>query len=108
MKVNINAVDDMNSLLWGSNSGASRGFAFSPFGSTVARRGDDSRLPAFKGERLDPLSPTYHLGNGYRTYKPSLMRFNGPDSWSPFGRGGLNQYAYCEGDPITGRIRAGI
>ncbi|MCY1433952.1 hypothetical protein D9M71_499940 [compost metagenome] len=27
------------------------------------------------------------------------MRFNSPDSWSPFGKGGVNAYAYCEGDP---------
>ncbi|WP_338010010.1 RHS repeat-associated core domain-containing protein, partial [Pseudomonas sp. GM60] len=30
-----------------------------------------------------------------------LMRFNGPDWFSPFGRGGLNSYAYCLGDPIN-------
>jgi hypothetical protein len=29
-----------------------------------------------------------------------LMRFHSPDSWSPFGEGGVNAYAYCEGDPI--------
>ncbi len=29
------------------------------------------------------------------------MRFNSPDSLSPFGRGGLNAYAYCQGDPIN-------
>lgn len=28
------------------------------------------------------------------------MRLNTPDSWSPFGKGGLNAYAYCEGEPI--------
>jgi len=100
MKVNINAVDDMGSLLW-SNSGTSLGFAYSPFGSTDVRSGSGSTLPGFNGERLDPLSQTYHLGNGYRTYNPTLMRFNVPDSWSPFGSGGLNQYAYCEGDPIN-------
>jgi len=27
------------------------------------------------------------------------MRFNSPDSWSPFGRGGVNAYGYCGGDP---------
>jgi hypothetical protein len=27
------------------------------------------------------------------------MRFNSPDSWSPFGEGGLNAYGYCGGDP---------
>lgn len=29
------------------------------------------------------------------------MRFNSPDSLSPFGKGGLNAYVYCEGDPIN-------
>jgi len=101
MNVNINALDDMESLLWVSNGSTSRGFAYSPFGSTVARSGNDSILPGFNGERLDPVNQSYHLGNGYRTYNPTLMRFNAPDSWSPFGAGGPNQYAYCEGEPIN-------
>jgi uncharacterized protein RhaS with RHS repeats len=29
------------------------------------------------------------------------MRFNSPDSWSPFGEGGLNAYTYCLGDPVN-------
>jgi hypothetical protein len=29
------------------------------------------------------------------------MRFNSPDSLSPFGKGGLNAYTYCVGDPIN-------
>jgi len=41
------------------------------------------------------------LGNGYRAFNPVLMRFNSPDSLSPFGRGGLNAYAYCVGDPVN-------
>lgn len=56
---------------------------------------------SFNGERLDPLSRTLHLGNGYRAYSPVLMRFNCPDSLSPFGAGGINAYAYCEADPIN-------
>ncbi|EJL88515.1 RHS repeat-associated core domain protein containing protein [Herbaspirillum sp. CF444] len=55
----------------------------------------------YNGQRQDPLSGTYHLGNGYRAYNPVLMRFNCPDSWSPFGAGGINPYAYCAGDPIN-------
>ncbi|WP_416147026.1 RHS repeat-associated core domain-containing protein [Pseudomonas syringae] len=37
----------------------------------------------------------------YRAYKPLLMRFNGPESLSPLGKGGLNAYAYCVGDPVN-------
>ncbi|HEY3985132.1 RHS repeat-associated core domain-containing protein [Cedecea sp.] len=60
-----------------------------------------SCVAAFNGERLDPVSGTYHLGNGYRAYSPVLMRFICPDSWSPFAEGGINPYAYCKDDPIN-------
>ena len=58
-------------------------------------------LPGFNGEQPDPVTGHYLLGNGYRAYNPVLMRFNSPDSLSPFGKGGLNAYAYCLGDPIN-------
>ena len=57
----------------------------------------------FNGERPDPLTGHYLLGNGYRAFNPVLMRFNSPDSWSPFGRGGMNSYGYCGGDPVNNR-----
>ncbi|MCU6173816.1 RHS repeat domain-containing protein [Citrobacter cronae] len=57
--------------------------------------------PAFNGQVRDPVSGYYHLGSGYRAYNPELMRFNTPDSWSPFGEGGINPYAYCRNDPIN-------
>ncbi|MCU6375056.1 hypothetical protein [Morganella morganii] len=37
------------------------------------------------------MSGSYHPGNGYRAYNPVLMRFNCPDSLSPFGGGGLTR-----------------
>ncbi|RMV69560.1 hypothetical protein ALP05_02115 [Pseudomonas caricapapayae] len=58
-------------------------------------------LPGFNGELLDSITGHYLLGNGYRAYNPVLMRFNSPDSLSPFGKGGLNAYAYCAGDPVN-------
>lgn len=58
-------------------------------------------LLGFNGEYSDPLTRHYLLGNGYRAFNPVLMRFNSPDALSPFGRGGLNSYAYCAGDPVN-------
>lgn len=55
----------------------------------------------FIGEYRDPVTGCYILGNGYRAFNPTLMRFNSPDSLSPFKEGGLNAYAYCKGDPIN-------
>ncbi|KAB0499591.1 RHS repeat-associated core domain-containing protein [Pseudomonas vancouverensis] len=58
-------------------------------------------LLGFNGERRDPVTGHYLLGNGYRGFNPVLMRFNCPDSLSPFGKGGVNAYAYCQGDPVN-------
>ncbi|MFD2644026.1 RHS repeat-associated core domain-containing protein [Pseudomonas japonica] len=55
----------------------------------------------FNGQWREPETGWYLLGNGYRAYNPVLMRFNSADSLSPFGRGGLNAYGYCLGDPVN-------
>ncbi len=73
---------------------------YSPYGHHNQGSGLLSLL-AFSGERLDASSGLYHLGNGYRQFSPVMMRFCSPDSWSPFGAGGFNAYAYCAGDPIN-------
>jgi len=88
-----------DSPLWSRTAGEDEGthHAWSAYGAGNA--GDD--LPGFNGERRDPVSGAYHLGNGYRAYSPALMRFTCPDSLSPFGAGGINPYAYCLGDPVN-------
>lgn len=96
----LTAGDKNDSLLWSEEAGTSAEgelHVWSPYGSGKT----SDRLPGFNGERVDPVSGTYHLGNGYRAYNPVLMRFNCPDSLSPFGAGGINPYAYCAGDPIN-------
>ena len=70
--------------------------AYNPYGHRPVENGLISVL-GFNGERADPVTGHYLLGNGYRAFNPVLMRFNSPDSWSPFGRGGINSYGYCGG-----------
>lgn len=71
--------------------------AYTPYGT----RQPLLDLPGFNGEQPDPVTGHYLLGNGYRAFNPVLMRFNSPDSLSPFGGGGINAYAYCAGDPVN-------
>lgn len=69
--------------------------------------GYDPSLPSnrtysgFNGERLEAVAATYLLGNGYRLFSPTLMRFHSTDSMSPFDRGGINCYCYCLNDPVN-------
>lgn len=56
---------------------------------------------AFTDQPFDKVYDGYLLGNGRRGYKPRLMRFCSPDNLSPFRLGGINSYAYCQGDPIN-------
>ncbi|WP_459206824.1 RHS repeat-associated core domain-containing protein [Pseudomonas sp. MLB6B] len=75
--------------------------AYTPYGFQDARTCFTS-VVNFNGERLDFHVGVYLLGNGYRGFSPALMRFVAPDSWSPFGAGGLNCYAYCTDNPVAG------
>ncbi|PYC16952.1 RHS repeat-associated core domain-containing protein [Pseudomonas mosselii] len=79
---------------------ASHRFAYSAYGYDPVR---DARCPqlGFNGFVQDPRAGLYLLGNGYRGYSPVLMRFCSADNLSPFAAGGINAYAYCEGDPIN-------
>ena len=106
------ASDLHNSVLHASKDGHQADIAYTPFGHHQAGQ-TIAELPGFNGEQPDPLTGHYLLGNGYRAYNPVLMRFNSPDSMSPFGKGGLNAYAYCVGDPVnrvdpTGHISIGL
>lgn len=91
-------ITDLQRSVLGADQETRQGY--SPYGQRTTHRGL-STLLGFNGERPDPTSGRYLLGNGYRAYNPVLMRFNSPDSLSPFGLGGINAYAYCLGDPIN-------
>lgn len=95
----LTASSQSKSLLYSLKEGENQGnfYLFSPYGNGEV----PESLPAFNGELKDPISHSYHLGNGYRSYSPKLMRFTTPDSFSPFSFGGINPYSYCLGDPIN-------
>lgn len=96
----LSATDLPGSVLQTVGVEESQSSAYMPYGHQCATDGLVSVL-AFNGERPDPVTGHYLLGNGYRAFNPVLMRFNSPDSFSPFGKGGLNPYAYCVGDPVN-------
>lgn len=75
-------------------------FAYSPYGLQSASRRAGTHL-GFNGQFKEGVTGWYHLGNGHRVYNPVLMRFHSPDRLSPFGKGGLNAYAYCSGSPVN-------
>ena len=60
----------------------------------------DGLVTGYNGMRRDPLTGHYHAGNGYRSYDPTLRRYAQPDWLSPFGEGGINDYAHCP-DPVN-------
>ncbi|WP_081951551.1 RHS repeat-associated core domain-containing protein [Pseudomonas cremoricolorata] len=83
------------------NPAAPRGSSarhYSPYGVCAS---DIPSSLGYTGQRKDSITGCYPLGNGYRSYSPELMRFQSPDSMSPFGKGGINTYAYCTSDPIN-------
>lgn len=55
----------------------------------------------YNGQLHEPAVRWQVLGNGYRVFNAVLMRFHSPDNESPFARGGIHAYAYCDGDPVN-------
>jgi RHS repeat-associated protein len=80
------ATDLQRSVLQTTNGAEQQTIAYTPFGHH-ANKNTNTHLLGFNGERADPVTGHYLLGNGYRAFNPVLMRFNSPDSWSPFGDG---------------------
>lgn len=87
--------DRQHSVLGGLSFGPR---AYSPYG---AISGSPASGLAFCGQYPDRLTGNYPLGNGHRSYSPGLMRLITYDSLSPFSKGGINGYVYCEGDPMN-------
>ena len=94
------ATDLQRSVLQTLKSNQHQPIAYSPYGHRHTENGLTSLL-GFNGERPDAMTGHYLLGNGHRAFNPVLMRFNSSDNFSPFGKGGLNSYMYCSGDPLN-------
>ncbi|WP_225917591.1 RHS repeat-associated core domain-containing protein [Pseudomonas zanjanensis] len=94
------ATDQQRSVLQTLAGTDTQPMAYTAYGHRPAESGLSSLL-GFNGERPDPVTGHYLLGQGNRAFNPVLMRFNSPDELSPFGDGGINAYAYCGGDPVN-------
>lgn len=80
-----------------SRSAVHHASRYDPFGY----RGGAHSGVAFNGQLPESCTGHYLLGHGHRAYSPGLRRFLSPDGLSPFGKGGANAYAYCQGDPVN-------
>ncbi|WP_166367090.1 RHS repeat domain-containing protein [Pseudomonas akapageensis] len=92
--------DDKSSVLHETGPDQANAIAYSPHGHRSGEQPIGTAL-GFNGELSEVQTGVYLLGKGYRAYSPALMYFHSPDSWSPFGRGGINAYCYCGGDPVN-------
>ncbi|WP_133247584.1 RHS repeat-associated core domain-containing protein [Pseudomonas sp. SDI] len=92
--------DQPGTVLQALGAEQSSAVAYTPYGFCVASSGVQSML-GFNGERPDPITGHYLLGNGYRAFNPVTLRCNSADSLSPFDRGGLNAYAAYMNNPIS-------
>ncbi|VVN26894.1 RHS repeat-associated core domain-containing protein [Pseudomonas fluorescens] len=93
------AGDDKNSVLCEAGQSSVNSFAYSAYGHRSEEQPGSTHL-GYNGELREAHTGWYLLGNGYRAFNPLLMRFHSPDSWSPFGEGGMNAYMYVLGNPI--------
>ena len=100
------ATDPQHSVLHAVGATEQQAMAYSPYGHHPTA-GANQHLLGFNGECADPVTGHYLLGNGYRAFNPVLMRFNSPDSWSPFSTSGMNTYTYCRNRPINSNDPSG-
>ena len=99
-RVILLATNSSQSIIGESVEGKVNTIGYSAYGEQSAQQEVASAL-GFNGQLREARLGWYLLGNGYRAYNTRLMRFHSPDSWSPFGGGGLNAYMYCVGDPVN-------
>ncbi len=100
------AADASQSPLLEMTAAGANPLRHSPYGIQQGMRAAQCHL-GLNGELFERAQGWYHLGHGHRVYNPALRRFHSPDALSPFSTGGLNAYAYCQGDPVNFRDPTG-
>ncbi|MCE0913880.1 MULTISPECIES: RHS repeat-associated core domain-containing protein [unclassified Pseudomonas] len=73
-------------------------FTYTPYGADQQKSTGSSYI-GYTG--LSRMSFGGYMPGSYRRYDPLIMRFTSPDSFSPFGEGGLNSYCYASNDPMN-------
>ncbi|HYQ48917.1 MAG TPA: RHS repeat-associated core domain-containing protein [Pseudomonas sp.] len=93
------AIDGKNSIFTVQNAHGDEAHSFTAYGHNPTLSSAKTLL-GYNGEQ-HASEDLYILGRGTRCYSTRMGRFLSPDAFSPFGRGGINAYAYCNGDPIN-------
>lgn len=99
-RISLLAVDLQSSVLNHSRRDSTHTLTYTAYGHSKTLP-STAALIGFTGQRHDGLTNCYLLGNGYRAFSTRTGRFLSPDTFSPFGLGGINSYAYCSGDPVN-------
>ncbi|MEA3234072.1 RHS repeat-associated core domain-containing protein [Pseudomonas mosselii] len=97
-KIVLLVTDRAHSALRAASCTSILTLAYTPFGYSKSPSSSPPAL-GFNGVIREP--DLYLLGNGHRALNTVSMRFNSPDSFSPFGKGGINAYTYADNDPIN-------
>lgn len=103
------ATDEMDSvLILSTHDGKQHNQNYTAFGY-------NNKLPSgsasmgFNGEFMLENMHLYLLGQGHRGFSTEMGRFTAPDNFeSPFGRGGVNSFAYCLNDPVNRKDETGM
>lgn len=91
------ALDCLNSPLRGGLGEVRLRQAYTPLGFTCR----PLFASGFAGLSSGGTGSLGIAGNGARFYHSPVGRFITGDAFSPFGKGGLNSYAWCEGEPVN-------
>lgn len=90
--------------VWNTSNSTVASYTYDPYGYTVASSGTLTQPLRWKGAQYDTETGLYYMRARY--YDPTVGRFISED---PIGLGGgINPYAYSDGDPVNGTDPSGL